>query len=226
MPRLPFVCMFGMLALGTSASAQPRRATVPSPAPLSDRVRPLQPSAATTAKPALDVDLVLSIPELTKPARAEQEQILAELIANTADSDVEEKSDYYMRLGTLYAHQHRSWRIKAGDLAAAATRAKDAQQQQRLRTESNAALNHAKTNLLKTVKTFKGLTDNERFRNYPKLDMALFYYGYTLQGGKYLKEARAVYDKLLKNYPNSKYVPEAHLAFADYYFESGQLADA
>jgi tetratricopeptide (TPR) repeat protein len=58
------------------------------------------------------------------------------------------------------------------------------------------------------------------------MDMALFYYAYTLQGGKYMKEARAVYDKLLKNYPNSKFVPEAHLAFADYYFDSGQLADA
>jgi tetratricopeptide (TPR) repeat protein len=76
------------------------------------------------------------------------------------------------------------------------------------------------------VKTYKGLTDNDAFRNYPKMDMALFYYGYTLQGGKYMKEARQVYDKLLKNYPNSKYVPEAHLAFADYYFESNQLADA
>ena len=75
--------------------------------------------------------------------------------------------------------------------------------------------------LLKAVKTYKGLTDNDAFRNYPKMDMALFYYGYTLQGGKYMKEARAVYDKLLKNYPNSKYVPEAHLAFADYYFEAG-----
>src|SRR5690606_9542929 len=84
----------------------------------------------------------------------------------------------------------------------------------------------AKTYLLKAVKTYKGLTDNEAFRNYPKMDMALFYYGYTLQGGRYMKEARAVYDKLLKNYPRSKYVPEAHLAFADYYFESGKLADA
>ena len=76
------------------------------------------------------------------------------------------------------------------------------------------------------MKTYKGLTDNDAFRNYPKMDMALFYYGYTLQGGKYMKEARAVYDKLLKNYPNSKYVPEAHLAFADYYFENNQLDDA
>jgi tetratricopeptide (TPR) repeat protein len=41
-----------------------------------------------------------------------------------------------------------------------------------------------------------------------------------------MKEARAVYDKLLKNYPSSQHVPEAHLSFAEYYFESGQLADA
>ena len=52
--------------------------------------------------------------------------------------------------------------------------------------------------LLKAVKTYKGLTDNDAFRNYPKMDMALFYYGYTLTGGKYMKEARTVYDKLLK----------------------------
>jgi tetratricopeptide (TPR) repeat protein len=80
--------------------------------------------------------------------------------------------------------------------------------------------------LLKAVKTYKGLVDNDAFRTYPKLDLALFYYAYTLQGGKYMKEARAVYDKLLKTFPNSTYVPEAHLAFADYYYEAGQLADA
>ncbi|HMG54629.1 MAG TPA: tetratricopeptide repeat protein, partial [Kofleriaceae bacterium] len=74
--------------------------------------------------------------------------------------------------------------------------------------------------------TYKSLTDDETFRDFPKMDMALFYYGYTLQSGKYMKEARNVYDKLLKNYPKSKYVPEAHLAFADYFFEIGQLDDA
>ncbi len=41
-----------------------------------------------------------------------------------------------------------------------------------------------------------------------------------------MDEARKVYDKLLKNYPNSKYVPEAHLAFADYFFEGRKYANA
>ncbi|MBA3499249.1 MAG: tetratricopeptide repeat protein, partial [Deltaproteobacteria bacterium] len=92
--------------------------------------------------------------------------------------------------------------------------------------EAGEAAVQARAFLLKSVETYKALIDNDAFRNYPKMDTALFYYGYTLQNGRYFKEARAAYDKLLKNYPSSRYVPEAHFAFADYYFEAGQLPDA
>src|SRR6185436_7901243 len=138
----------------------------------------------------------------------------------------EEKSDYYFRLGELYAKQQRLFRLKSAEAAIQVDRVKTPGEKAKWQNTQKDAENKAKTYLLKAVKTYKGLTDNDAFRNYPKMDMALFYYGYTLQGGKYMKEARAVYDKLLKNYPNSKYVPEAHLAFADYYFEIGQLANA
>ncbi|MDB4962045.1 MAG: Tetratricopeptide repeat protein [Myxococcales bacterium] len=194
---------------------------------LSDRVKPITPKAEDKkdVQPSLSADDILSIEGLVGNIRGEQEQILAQIIANTPDSDVEEKSDAYFRLGELYAKQQRYWRLKAVELTIRADTAKPADKA-KFQKESVAGANKAKDYLLKAVKTYKGLTDNEAFRNYPKMDMALFYYGYTLQGGKYLKEARAVYDKLLKNYPNSKYVPEAHLAFADYYFEAGQLDDA
>ncbi len=195
---------------------------------LSDRVKPIQPKQQGTSefKPELNADQVLSIEGLVTNIRNEQEQILAQLIDQTPDTEVEEKSDYYFRLGELYAKQQRTWRLKSAELAIAVDKAKTPQQKQQLQAQSQKAADNAKMYLLKAVKTYKGLTDNDAFRNYPKMDMALFYYGYTLQGGKYMKEARAVYDKLLKNYPNSKYVPEAHLAFADYYFEQGQLDDA
>jgi len=195
---------------------------------LSDRVKPIQPKqqASSEFKPELNADQVLSIEGLVTNIRNEQEQILAQLIDQTPDTEVEEKSDYYFRLGELYAKQQRTWRLKSAELAIAVDKAKTPQQKAQLQAQSNKAADNAKMYLLKAVKTYKGLTDNDAFRNYPKMDMALFYYGYTLQGGKYMKEARAVYDKLLKNYPNSKYVPEAHLAFADFYFEQGQLDDA
>ena len=214
------VCVLVLSSVSGNAAAQharyPRQQPLPTPPALSDRVKPIvvKPASQAAAKPSVDADAVLSIESLRGAIRTEQEQILASLIDNTPDAEVEEKTDYYFRLGELYAKQHRFWRMKSSELAASD------------RTQSGQAAEKAKLYLLKAVKTFKGLTDNDAFRNYPKLDVALFYYGYTLQSGKYLKEARQVYDKLLKTFPNSKYVPEAHLAFADYYYESGQLADA
>jgi TolA-binding protein len=195
---------------------------------LSDRVKPVQqkPQDKSEFKPELSADAVLSIEGLVSNIRNEQEAILQRLIDSTPDSEVEEKSDYYFRLGELYAKQQRLFRLKAAEAAIAVDKAKTPGDKAKAQQAAKAAEDKAKMYLLKAVKTYKGLTDNDAFRNYPKMDMALFYYGYTLQGGTYMKEARAVYDKLLKNYPNSKYVPEAHLAFADYYFEQGQLADA
>lgn len=212
------------LALATGAQAAPpqmvkvtiSRPDGAKPAP------PTAPAAAPAARPELTPDQVLWADELGGPIRAEQELVLVDLIANTADAHVDEKSQYYFMLGELYAKQHRFWRQKSVELAARTAETKDP----KAKAEATAAAEKAKQYLLKTVKAYKGLTDNEAFRNFPKLDIALFYYGYTLQSGAYMAEARLVFDKLLKNYPASKYVPDAHLIFAEYFFEKGQLADA
>ena len=195
---------------------------------LSDRVKPIEakPQGKSEFKPELTADTVLNVEGEVSNIRAEQEQILAQLIDQTPDTEVEEKSDYYFRLGELYAKQQRLLRLKSAQAAIDVDKAKTPRAKQQAQRSRERRAAKAKTYLLKAVKTYKGLTDNPAFRNYPKMDMALFYYGYTLQGGNYLDPARAVFDKLIKNYPNSKYVPEAHLAFADYFFEQGQLDDA
>jgi tetratricopeptide (TPR) repeat protein len=191
------------------------RVTKPPVVELSERVKPLaHQDAPPPAKPATP-DSIMESQLAAVPYREEQVELLRKLIASSPDTDPE-KPDYYFRLGEIMASQQRVYRLQsakseiAGDKAAAKT-----------------AADKAHTFMIGAVGAYKELTDNDAFRNYPKMDLALFYYAYTLQqGGKYMKEARAVYDKLLKNYPSSKYVPEAHLAFADYYFEAGQLADA
>ena len=195
---------------------------------LSDRVKPIQtkPQGKSEFKPELTADAVLSIEGLVSNIRNEQEAILAKLIDSTPDSEVEEKSDYYFRLGEIYAKQQRLFRLKSAQAAIEVDKARNPSQKAQAQRAVADYAAKSKTYLLKAVKTYKGLTDNPAFRNYPKMDMALFYYGYTLQGGNYLDPARAVFDKLIKNYPNSKYVPEAHLAFADYFFDQGQLDDA
>ncbi|MBK7538092.1 MAG: tetratricopeptide repeat protein [Myxococcales bacterium] len=195
---------------------------------ISDRVKPLETGKepAASKQPSITADQILNIEGLVGEIREEQAAILFDLIKNTPDSAAEEKADYYFRLGELFAKQQRFYRLKAAEYAIAADVAKksDAKAAAKRKSEDSAA--KSKKALLDAVKIYKALTDNDAFSNYPNMDKALFYYGYTLQGGTYMKEARSVYDKLLKNYPNSKYVPEAHLAFADYHFENNQLADA
>ncbi|MEO8699629.1 MAG: hypothetical protein ABI867_06275 [Kofleriaceae bacterium] len=90
-----------------------------------------------------------------------------------------------------------------------------------LKSRAQGARDGAKTALLKGVKIYRVLTEGAGVS-----DEALYAYASLLQSGKYLKEARGVYDRLLKDYPNSRRVPAAYLAFAEYFFEARQLADA
>nr|HEX4318575.1 tetratricopeptide repeat protein [Kofleriaceae bacterium] len=198
---------YGPTARGDAADAAPATKYPRSPSltihvSLSDRVKPLQAKPATTAVPEITSPPTATAPKLP---RLEQERVIVELIADTPDKETDEKSDLYFRLGELYAQAQHYYQATA--------------------TEPNAATK-AKDYLLKAVKAFRALTENDAFRNYPKMDLALFEYGSMLRRANYIKEARAAYDQLLKRYPQSKYVPEAHLAFADYYFDLQQFADA
>ena len=227
MSKLEVVVALLGLSIATPAYAQKvkyaRSQDVKVDVKLSDRVKPIQVKPTVPeSKPGVSGEVALSIEGLRGKFQAEQEQILRDLIKQTPASEPMELADYHFRLGELYAKQHRYWRLKAVELGIAADSAKTAQ----AKSESTAAATKAKDFLVAAVATYKDLTNTDAFRNYPKMDTALFYYGYTLQTGRYLTEARAAYDKLLKNYPSSKYVPEAHFASADYFFEANQLADA
>ncbi len=227
MPKIRLLGILGLLLSGTAVARVPRytRPDVSVPVKLSDRVTPYA-ATPVTARPQIDADMVISVAWVGGTVRVEQQAVLEQLIANTPDSEAEEKADYLFRLSEMMAAQHRFWRRKASEMQIQSDATTDAVAKTKLRSESAVAANKAKDFLLRAVKVYKALTENQAFRNYPKLDVALFGYGYTLQAGKYLKEARAVYDSLLKNYPNSKFVPEAHLVFGDYFYEQNQLADA
>jgi TolA-binding protein len=224
-----------LLAGPNSAKAQPapvnkakntRNVDVKVDVKLSDRVKPLQKEAPKVAQPELTADKVLSIEGLVGDLRNEQTQILIDLIQDTSDREVDEKSDYYYRLGEIYAKQQRFHRLKTAENQIASDMAKKPADKAKFAKMADDSGKKAKKALIDAVKVYKALTENDKFKNYAKMDQALFYYGYTLQGGKYMTEARGAYDKLLKNYPNSKYVPEAHLAFADYFFEINDLENA
>jgi TolA-binding protein len=209
------LALAGVLASTALASAEaPNRPAVDVDVKLSARVKPKERTTVPTAGP-VGAEKILEIEVLTSPIHAEQEQILVKLIAATPDTDVDEKSELYFRLAELYAKQSRLFRLQSVELDL-----------KKKPAASKQAAETAQRYLAKAAVTYKSLTETSAFQNFAKMDLALFVYAYTLQAGRYYPQARAVYDKLLKNYPASKFVAEAHLAFAEHYWEAGQLDDA
>jgi len=133
MSKLKLVMMAALLAAPGAALAQGKykrdTSNVKVEVKLSDRVKPIQPKPQNKSefKPELTADAVLSIEGLVSTIRNEQEAILQKLIDTTPDSEVEEKSDYYFRLGELYAKQQRLFRLKAAEASINVDRAKTPQ---------------------------------------------------------------------------------------------------
>ncbi|KAB2911035.1 MAG: hypothetical protein F9K40_01495 [Kofleriaceae bacterium] len=191
---------------------------------LSERTKPKPKKDTTPQGPSVTADMVLELEGAVGDIRKEQIQLLETLIEDTPDSDVAEKADLFFRLGQTHAQMSRYHRLKAVENTIKADTAKKDKAK-----FQNAAKQHKKSSedaLKNAVRTYKRLADNEKFKSYPRMDQALFAFAYTLQQGKYMKEARQIYHRLLTEYPQSKYVPDAYLAFADYYFQENQLANA
>jgi len=219
-----------LTAVAVTASAEDtkykRPSTVKVDVKISDRVRPTTPTDSGQAKgPSITADEVLEIQGAVGAIRAEQIQLLEGLIEETSDNDASEKADLYFRLAEMHAQLNRFHRLKQTEAQIKADSAKPADKA-KLQATAKDHEKQAKAALTASVATYKKLTENDKFKNYPRMDQALFAFAYSLQQGKYMKDARQVYHRLLQDYPQSKYVPEAYLAFADYYFGANELANA
>jgi tetratricopeptide (TPR) repeat protein len=62
--------------------------------------------------------------------------------------------------------------------------------------------------------------------NYKRIDEVYFSLGFSLEEMKQFDRARQVYHRLIKGFPQSDYIPNAYLAFAEYYFQQGDMAAA
>ena len=129
---LAVVGLLGWSAIAWAQSARyTRQQDIKIEAKLSERSRPItpkDPKDQAQADQPLTADQVLAVEGLVGAIRAEQEQILIDLITKTPDSEVEEKSDYYFRLGELYAKQQRYWRLEGTRMLIQSDQTKNPQQ--------------------------------------------------------------------------------------------------
>ena len=62
-----------------------------------------------------------------------------------------------------------------------------------------------------------------RYAKYERMDEVLFRLAALLTGAKKDDQAREFFHRLIKDYPNSKYIPDAYLAFAEHHFDKGEM---
>ena len=152
---------------------------------------------------------------------ANQIQKMRALVQVTADDDPQ-KPDFFFRLGELYVEKQRFFFDQAHaldqkifDLPPAQRGALQATQQRYLREEQ--------TWMLEAVKAYIGAT---RYPKYERMDEVLFRLATQLTTAKKDEQARGFFQRLIKDYPTSKYIPEAYLAFAEHAFEGGEMEAA
>lgn len=191
-----------------------------------DRTKKLVPKEKKKeVRPEITADDFIAIQGKVGNIRKQQVQQYELLIEDT-EPDNPELPDLLFRLAELHAQNQRYWHFRGMEMYGKLDAAKTKKEKSSLAKQQKQYFDTAKAALLDAVKVYKRIADNPKFKNYPRMDEALFYYAYTLNSAKYNKEARTVFHKLIKDYPDSKYIPEAYLAFADYYFAENSLANA
>src|SRR5262249_10337984 len=148
--------------------------------------------------PDISADDVLEVEGAVSDIRDDQIELLKELIDQTPDDQSDQKADIYFRIAEAYAQKQRYWRLRTQEFAIKADNAKKAADKQSWQKKSDDAATTAKKALLNAVDAYKALATNDKFKNYSNMDKALFYFGYMLQSGHYMKEARSVYQRLIK----------------------------
>lgn len=226
--------LLGLLTLAATAHADPGGLYTRGPAklklpPPADPAKPATPDPAKPPPaPTVPPEIYIKIEGTVGPIRDEQIKILDGLIGDCKDTDcaADELADLHFRKAELYALEQRYYHLESQRVAIELDSAKTAAAKAKLTKQQLALADAAKKSLVKAVIVYKALADNDAFKNYENMPKALFYYGYTLGTGGYDTEMRDVFDRLLREYPQTEFAANAHFAFADYHFENHQLADA
>jgi tetratricopeptide (TPR) repeat protein len=184
------------------------------------------------AKAEVKAGPVLTLEEFTSRKQASIQKYVDKQIAELrrlialASPDDPSLPDYWFRLGELQSEKYRYWINRARSLDEKIFRAKQAEDagsaepEQREQKEDEQK---AGQSLLKAVSHF---TTAARYPRYERMDEVLYRLGYLLRGAGHEDQAREIFHRLLKDHPQSRYVPDAYLAFADDSFAKGDMAQA
>lgn len=137
------------------------------------------------------------------------------------------RADTLMRLAEDFQELSQQANGRAEDLEENVFRARTAHNDaevanlQRQQQEARAQGSQYRDQL---IQTFRVLVQDHA--DFAQMDRALFYLAFAYQDAHNFNEARTVYRTLIQRFPNSPFVPNAYLSFAEYFFDQGEMENA
>jgi len=182
---------------------------------------------AIIKQPKIDTNYIVRNVQ-TKMAKINDQLIgkLQRLIRITDDTDAE-KPDLMFRLAELFAEKQRFYTFRAGEMdEKIAAAGRDAYRKRQLQSEKKGFEDQERYWLLEAVKIYIEIVNAPKFKKYPKMDEVLFYLAYMLQQVRREEQARVFFQRLIKDHPSSKFIPDAYMSFGVYYFQTGDMDSA
>lgn len=157
---------------------------------------------------------------------AREVRTLQRLVRNT-NANNPRRPDILLRLAETYFEQQVLLNAKVRSFDEPIFQAREAKnrgQVQKLMQEQREAQQGLKRVREQSIRAYATLVqDHPDFR---RMDEVLFSLAFGLEELKQFDRARQVYFKLIKGYPQSRFVPHAWLSFAEFYFNEGDMRAA
>jgi TolA-binding protein len=197
--------------------------------------------------PSLGRDYTQAITESAFKRKREKKKIdilkkeieLIKRLAAQTSNDNPEKGEILKRLADAYKEFHDQLNFMARDLDEKIFQAKEAKKKKtaaKLKAQQKALDKKAEEYRELAIKAYVEIRNN--FPDYPDYDEILFAIAYEIdqmasaldykqkdKKASYRERARIFYQELIRNYPRSRFIPHAWMAFGEYYFHEARDVD-
>lgn len=146
---------------------------------------------------------------------------LMQLIEVT-DAGDPEKPDFLFRLAEHYRDKKVLLEFKAREMDEQIYKA-SAGRKPRLKSTQKTYERQSRGWMIKAIKMYLAIYSAPAYRKYERMDEVLFNLAAMLNEVNRQDKAREVFGRLIRNYPQSRYIPDAYLSFAEFYFNKNQI---
>lgn len=154
-------------------------------------------------------------------------QILKRLVQNTRANNPQ-RPDILLRLAETYFEMQTSLNARVRSFDDPIHQACRVQKNRQRCNQARQGQQQAQTQLDETrqesIRTYATLVQDHP--DFPRMDEVLFSLAYSLEEIRQQDRARQVYHRLIKGYPQSRFIPHAYLSFAEFYFGEGEMEAA